>query len=126
MKFENFDKGGPKKKGNSLLMLRLWWNLIFICKIGREKRYCQQFCTLFSIFRENRDFLLNFFLFFSDLDMFTQFEFEATIYELKQIQILFWNPENISNKTTALDFSILSLIFYYDWKYIWTLKSPDL
>ena len=59
------------------------------------------------------------------MDMFTQFEFEATIFTVKQIQIVFWNPENISNKTTALDFSNLSLIFYYDWKCIWTLKSPD-
>ena len=37
---------------------------------------------------------------------------------------MFWNPENISNKT-ALDSSNLSLIFYYDWKCIWTLKSLD-
>ena len=105
-------------------MLRFWLNLVFISKIGWENRLCQYFCTFFSIFRENLDFLLKKMI-FSDLDMFTQFEFEATIFELKQIQIVFWNPENISNKTTALDFSNLSLIFYYDWKCIWTLKSPD-
>ena len=36
-------------------MLRLWWNLVFMCKIGRETRFCQYFCTFFSILRENRD-----------------------------------------------------------------------
>ena len=56
--------------------------------------YCFDFDDSTSIvahfllfFRENRVFLLkkkN-----SDLDMFTQFEFEATIFELKQIQIMF-------------------------------------
>ena len=43
---------------NSLLMLRFWWNFIFRCKIGRENRFCQYFCTYFSIFRENYDFFL--------------------------------------------------------------------
>ena len=62
---------------------------------------------------------------FSDLDMYTQFEFEATIFELKQIQIMFLNPESISKETTALDFSYLFLILYDDWKCIWTLKSLD-
>ena len=84
-------------------MLWFWWNLIFICKIGQENRFCQYFCTYFTIFRENHDFLLKNMI-FTYLDMFTQFEFEIRIFELKQIQIVFWNPENISNKTTALDF----------------------
>ena len=105
-------------------MLRFWWNLVFICKIEWENRFCQYFCTFFNIFRENRDILQKIMI-FSDMDMFTQFEFKATIFELKQIQIVFWNPENIFNKTTALDFSNLSLIFYYDWKCIWILKSPN-
>ena len=145
-------------------MLWYWWNLVYISKIGWENLFCQYFCIFFSIFRENRDFWLKkmiysdldmftqfkfeatifelkqiqivfeilrifptkqrlwvfqifpwFFCrkkwFFSDLDMFTQFKFEATIFMLKQIQIVFWNPENISNKTRALDFSNLSSIF---------------
>ena len=70
------------------------------------------------IFLEYFEKILIFFLLkkmiFSDLNMFTQFEFEATIFTLKQIQIVFWNPENISNKTTPMDFSNLSLIYYYD------------
>ena len=106
-------------------MLRFWLNLAFICKIEWENRFCQYFCTIFSIFfRENHEFLLKKII-FSDLNIFTQFEFEATIFELKQIQIVFYNPENISNKTMALDFSNLSFIFYCNWKYIWTLKSHD-
>ena len=56
--------GGPRKKLNSLLMLRFWWNLIFICKIGRENRFCQYFCTFLSIFRKNLDFLLKNMIFF--------------------------------------------------------------
>ena len=69
---------------------------------------------LYYFFRENHDIFAEKMI-ISDLDMFTQFEFEATIFEQKPIQIVFRNPENISNKTTALNFSNLTLIFYYDW-----------
>ena len=103
LKFRSLRGGGLQKKLNSLLMLQFWLNLVFICKIGRENRFCQYFCTFFSIFRQNLDFLLKKMI-FSDLDLFTQFEFEATIFELKQIQIMFWNPESISKETTALNF----------------------
>ena len=45
------------------------------------------FAHIFSVSRENRDFLLKKMI-VSDLDMFTQFEFESTIFEVKQIQIV--------------------------------------
>ena len=101
----------------------LWFllNLIFIYKIGWANRFCQYF----SLFLE-KIMIFCWMFFSSDLDMFTQFEFENIIFELKQI--VFWNPKNISNKTTALDFLkfILDfLLWQYDWKCIWTLKSPD-
>ena len=43
--FNDSVKGVPRKKWNSLLMLRFWQNLIFICKIKREDRFCQ-YCSL--------------------------------------------------------------------------------
>ena len=63
-------------------MLRFWWNFIFICKIGRETRFCQYFCTYFLIFIEKIVIFCWKKMIFSDMDMFTQFQFEAIISEL--------------------------------------------
>ena len=116
-------RGPPQKKWNSLLMLQFWWNLIFICKIGLETDSASIFAHILLFLEKIVIFLLKKMI-FSYLDVFTQFEFDFTTFELKQIQIVFWNPENISNKTTALDFQIYPWFFLRWLKMYLSIEKP--
>ena len=66
-------------------MLQFWYSYV---KLDEKTDSASIFTHFFSIFRENHDFLLKKMI-FSDLDKFTQLEFEATLFELKKIQIVF-------------------------------------
>ena len=109
-----FTQFGLRRKWNSLLMLWFGWNLIFMCKIGRENRFCQYFL----VFLEK---IMIFFIFWH-------------VHSIWVWNHNFWaktNPNSVLKsweyfqQNNGSGFLNLSLIFYYDWKFIWTLKSPD-
>ena len=83
--YYNSDQGASKKL-NSLLMLRFLWNLIFLYEKLDEKIDSASIFVHFLVFLEKIMIFCWKKWFFSDLDMFTQFEFEVTIFTLKQIQ----------------------------------------